>query len=255
MQNQIDFGFGDECLIHGQDIRQIPSNVECQLFTSLNCNRIALRCLKIQGNQLSESTIMTAVGSLLRWFDNQLIKPMQVIETGSVRKMIVFDHLLYQRDVDSKSYTGQLMTEKPQRRLIPCKIQLRHLLPAQWLETIVQHQVAPVYVKELRQYPQVYKCFLQEIEKLVANDPRFQHLIEHLLPGALAIDTKILSIAHQVFPNGNVSFDDLTQIWRNKYRYQNMIEEDSPLLRLFHLSHTKRSKQLRNPQKSFVVLL
>ncbi len=224
-----------------QNLAPSPSGT-CQLYSSLNCNRIALKCLKIRGNQFDESLMMMAVTALLQWFDTQLLKPIKIVEKDSVREINVFDCIQYQRHEPSKSFSSSLRVGKSETRLIPCQVTLNQLLPDQWMEAVLTQAVAAVYLKEIRMNRAVYRCLQEETIKLVQRDPRFQHLIKNLLPCALALDEQLLSIAHQLFPHANASFEDLTLIWQNLRVYQRMIDEENPLLRLFHLTRLQRLK-------------
>jgi hypothetical protein len=231
-----------ESFIAEQDMAPSPSGA-CQLYSSLNCNRIALKCLKIRGNQFDESLMMMAVTALLQWFDTQLLKPIKIVEKDSVREISVFDCIQYQRHEPSKSFSSTLRVGKSESHLIPCQVSLNQLLPDQWMEAALTQAVAAGYLKEIRMNRAVYRCLQEESSKLVQRDPRFQHLIENLLPCALALDEQLLSIAHQLFPHANASFEDLTLIWRNQRAYQRMINEENPLLRLFHLTRLQRMKR------------
>lgn len=231
-----------ESLFSSQN-RVCLSTVDNRLYTSLNCNRIALKCLKIRGNQFSESLMMMAVAALLQWLDQQLVKPIQITETDSVRNVSVFDCIQYVTDKSSKSFSSQLLAGKSQTHLIPCSISLNQLLPDQWMEAVLVRAVAAVYLNEIRLNRLVYRCIQEETIRLVQRDARFQHLIENLLPCALALDEPLLSIAHQLLPHGNASFEDLTLIWRHQSEYQKMIDEVNPLLRLFHLTRLQRMKR------------
>jgi hypothetical protein len=231
-----------ESFFSNQNLISSPSGA-CQLYSSLNCNRIALKCLKIRGNQFDESLMMMAVAALLQWFDTHLLKPIKIVEKDSVREISVFDCIQYQRHVPSKSFSSFLYVGKSQTRLIPCQVALNQLLPGQWMEAVLTQAVAAVYLKEIRMNRAVYRCLQEETIKLVQHDPRFQHLIENLLPCALTLDEQLLSIAHQLFPHGDASFEDLTMIWRNRRVYQRMIDEENPLLRLFHLTRLQRLKR------------
>ncbi len=244
--NQIEADFNSACLSPRLNTSQLPVNGNCRLYTSLNCNRIALKCLKIRGNRLSDSLIMAAVGGLLQWFDSQLVNPIRIDEIGAVRKITLLGCIQYQRDESTKSFSSYLRLEKSQSRLIPCPITLGQWLPENWMEAIVNLKIPAVYLKEIRQNSAVYRCLLDETSRLLQTDQRFQHLMEYLIPYALAIDEQQLAISQALFPQGKGSFDDLTQIWRNKALYLKMIDEENPLLRLFHLTriqglrHNKR---------------
>lgn len=248
--NQVDTLFSNEGLSHCQNIVQLPVNSDCRLYTSLNCNRIALKCLKIRGNRLSDSLMMMAVGGLLQWFDHQLVNPIRIDEIGSVRKITLLSCIQYQRDEVSKSFSSYLRLEKSQSRFTPCPITLGQWLPDQWMEAVVNQQIPAVYLKEIRLNRAVYQCLLDETSRLLQTDQRFQHLMEYLIPCALAIDEQLLSISQAVFPQGRASFDDLTQIWRNKQVYLKMIDEENPLLRLFHLTRIRRLKPNKRRLKS-----
>jgi hypothetical protein len=215
------------------------------LFTSLNCNRIALKCLKIKGNQFSESLMMMAVGSLLKWFDEQLIKPVQIEESSTVREITVFECIQYQRDAQSQSFTSQLFFGKSTAKFIPCQVTLSQLLPEQWMEAALTQAIAAVYLSEIKSNRAVYRRLVEETIKLIELDPRFLHLTETLLPCTLALNETMLTITHHLFPHGNASFEDLTLIWRNMAVYQQMINEENQLLRLFHLTRLQRFKEHR----------
>jgi hypothetical protein len=242
LTNHSDTCSNRDSLFSKQNMTPLPAG-DCQLYSSLNCNRIALKCLKIRGNQFSESLMMMSVGSLLQWFDQQLVKPIRIVEEDSVREITVFDCVQYQRHEATKSFNSYLRVGKSQTRQVPCRVSLDQLLPKQWMEAVLTLAVAADYLKQLRMNREVYRCLQEETLKLVQRDPRFQHLIENLLPSVLLLDEQLLVIAHQLLPHGNASFEDLTLIWRNKRVYQKMVDEVNPLLHLFHLTRLQRMKR------------
>jgi hypothetical protein len=242
LNNHSDTPSYHESFFSRQNMPQLPSG-DCRLYSSLNCNRIALKCLKIRGNHFSESLMMMAADSLLQWFDQQLVKPIQIVEADTLREVIVFGCIRYQRDAQAQSFTSHLSVGKSQPRWIPGRVALNQLLPDQWIEAVLTQAIAVEYLNEIKSNRAVYRRLQEVAIELVERDTRFQHLNASLLPCALALDEQLLSIAHHLFPHGNASFVDLTLIWRNARVYQKMIDEENQLLRLFHLTRLQR---LRN---------
>jgi|GEM_PF-1102993 len=211
------------------------------LASSLNCNRIALKCLKMRPNSLSDELVMAAADALLRWIDLRLDNPVKIVESGYVRTVTLFECIHYVRDAYDSSFTGYLSYDKPRPATEYAIVSLDPLLTThRWILPVMQRAIPWAYLMPIMQQHEAYHALAKQAALLIGDDSRFIQLREQRLKEAIDLDTSLLTIISRIFEGGEVSSDDLTIIWRNRTVYQQLIDEHSDLIRFFHAANRDR---------------
>ncbi len=241
-------GFG---LASGQSGKSaLPKSRHPCLHSSLNCHRIALKCLKVRSNSLSDDLVMIAADALLTWIDERLDNPIKIVESGYVRTVTVFDCIHYARDAYDSSFRGYISYETPRPSIRHTIVSLdSHLAIQRWILPVMHRAISWQTLRPLRLQYEACLAFAEEAAKLISRDPRFIELRERRLKDAIELDPSLLAIISRIYEGAEVSSDDLTVIWQNKAAYQRLIEENSRLIRFFHAAHRDHHRRSRiSPQ-------
>ncbi len=230
-----------------------PKTRPPRLHSSLNCHRIALKCLKVRPNSLSDDLVMIATDALLTWIDERLDNPIKTVESGYVRTVTVFDCIHYVRDAYDSSFRGYISYEKPRPSIRYTIVSLdSHLAMQRWILPVMHRAIPWQYMRPLRLQYEACLALAEEAARLVSRDPRFIALREQRLKDAIDLDPPLLAIVSRVYEGAEVSSDDLTVIWQNKAAYQQLIEENSRLIRFFHAAHKDHRRPSRKLSRSAV---
>ena len=221
------------------------SEPESKLSTTLNCNKLALKCLRIKGNQLDESVVMFAAGSLLHWFDQQLNSPVEIVETALTRTVSLLKCIHFERCEQDKSFTSYLSYENTEPRQLYNTTRINRLfLTDQWLEPIMDNVIPRDYLKEIKENTKVYQCLIKETGYLFRGDARAKHLHQTILSVITGVDKDMMDVINRIGKMRSSTSDDLTSIWRNIDVYRQLIHEHNPLFKFLHTMGRQRLKKI-----------
>ncbi len=237
---------------HHQSENPAPRQKPSLLFNTVNINLIAIRCLWLRSNRLSDSVIVAAVGALLRWLDHQLNSPIEVADRDGIRIVRIFQCLHYVKNERQKSFCSFLKHRQAKKsvRIEHTTVSLKPMLVSNhWMHAVVNLAIPGEYLQDIRQNKVLFNRIIFETVKLLSRDGRFILLKYRYLPLAIEIDPRVKDIAATLFKKGSGTNEDYTLIWRNLAVYQQLIDEGNPFIQFFHSSNLFHFKQMKKSTK------
>lgn len=211
------------------------------LYSSLNCNRIALKCLKVVDNQLPDSVFLMAAASFLHWMESQLVEPIKIRKTKQYQDITFFDCIRILISHSSKEITCTVLGEDSTQSVDLMNQSLDQWFDHHgWLNPAFKQAIPLEYLKAIQQNRNVYHVFVEACWGLVQTTPLYDQLQQINLVELMGLNEEIVNTARITKDGDCFSAMDLHIIWKHYHQYQQMLIAESPLLSFYHVCNKRR---------------